>query len=296
MIINGIDLSGLAHEAPKIDIPDPVQGRVVHIDADFLAYQVSYERPDDPKTFDDMKHNAEKAAKTIQALGAGTALHLHLTPATSNKGGRYDIAKLKPYQANRQDKAKPRYLHMMRQFLADRFPSTMHQNCEADDGMSSEQYAAINRGDRALSIIASKDKDLSMVPGLHLDWDTGQIEDTGDDFGWITYNKDKKKVVGLGQKFFWAQMLMGDTADNISGLPRVGTKKVGPVLASNLLDGIQNNKEAFTLVKSLYKDCTVYPEGVTWQEAFVSEAQLLWMRIDKHNPKCVINWWRSSCV
>lgn len=343
MLINGIDLAGLAHEAPKIEFPDPVPGRVVHIDADFLAYQTSYERQDDPKSWEEMKHNAEVATKTIQALAAATALHLHLTPATSNKGGRFDQAIQKPYQGNRVDKAKPRYLHMMREFLAQRFPGTLHQTCEADDGMSAAQYLAIAEDNRNLSVIASKDKDLRMVPGLHLDWDTGVIRDTGSDFGWIEYDDDKKKVVGLGQKFFWAQMLMGDTADNIQGLPLMGTKgrqqfdipgslaflrekalalraagkedpkmtakvvkelqglkpkKVGPKMAVTVLENVTSNKQAFAVVKALYQDCPEFThhatgETVEWNKVFVSEAQLLWMRIRKDDPLCVVKWWRE---
>lgn len=343
MELNGIDLAGLAHEASKVEFPDVVKGRVCHIDADFLAYQTSYEKQDDPKTWEEMKHNAEIATKTIQALAAAEYLHLHLTPATSNKGGRFEQALLKPYQGNRVDKAKPRYLHMMREFLVQRFPGTLHQNCEADDGMSSAQYKAIKEGNRNLSIIASKDKDLSMVPGLHLDWDTGNIRGTETDFGYIEYNDDKKKVQGLGQKFFWAQMLMGDTADNIQGLPLLGQKgrfmfdmpgsldfmykkmkqlkeagipdeameqkvvkeikalkpkKVGPKMAITILENVKSNKQAFNLVKALYQDCPTFThhatgEPVEWNKAFLSEAQLLWMRIRKDDPLCVVKWWRE---
>lgn len=333
---------GLAHETSALPIPEPVPGRVVHIDADFLAYQVSYEKIDDPKSWDDMKHNAEVATKLLQSLAGATAMHLHLTPATSNKGQRFDLAIQKPYQGNRVDKPKPRYLHMMREYLVQRFPGTLHQNCEADDGMSSAQYAAISAGNRNLSIIASKDKDLNMVPGLHLNWDTGEVRDTGDDFGWIEYDEDKKKVVGLGQKFFWAQMLMGDTADHIQGLPLLGVrgrqqfdippslqflkdkvleldkagksdakmrdkvvkelqglkpKKVGPKMTMNILKDVKTNKGAFALVKALYQDCPEFRHHdgsvVEWNRVFVSEAQLLWMRINKEDPNCVIKWWRT---
>jgi hypothetical protein len=179
-----------------------------------------------------MQHNAEVAVGTLRGLAGAEHVHLHLTPSTSNKGGRYDIAALKEYQGNRVDKPKPRYLGIMREWLAKRYQGTLHQFCEADDGMSSAQYAAIAQGNRNLSIIASKDKDLNMVPGLHLNWDTGQITDTWneedeDDFGHVALVEHKmpsgsvKLLKGFGQKFFWAQMLIGDAADNISGLPAV---------------------------------------------------------------------------
>lgn len=233
MMVNGIelgDLAGLAHEAETIELPPQVPGRTVHIDADFLAYQTTAEKDDgtSDKTYEDMQHNAEVAVDTLRGLAAAEYVHMHLTPSTSNKGGRYDLALIKEYQGNRVDKPKPRYLGIMREWLAKRYPGTLYQFCEADDGMSSAQYAAIERGDRNLSIIASKDKDLRMVPGLHLDWDTGAITDTGDDdFGYVelvertTPSGTVKQLKGFGHKFFWAQMLIGDTADNISGIPAI---------------------------------------------------------------------------
>lgn len=225
MQINGIDLDGLAHEAAKIELPEVVPGRVVHIDADFLAYQVSAERADgtDQKTFDDMKHNAGVAITTLKLLAGATAVHLHLTPSGSNKGGRYDLAIQREYQGNRIDKPKPRYLHIMRDWLYANYPATQWQNAEADDGMSSAQYAAIAAGKEHLSVIASKDKDLNQVPGLHLDWDAGTIHHA-DTFGRVVLRETgsgTKKLSGYGQSFFWAQMLTGDTADNIQGLPKV---------------------------------------------------------------------------
>lgn len=225
MEINGIDLDGLAHEAEKIVLPDPVPGRVVHIDADFLAYQCSAEKADgsDQKTFDDMKHNAGIAVNTFKLLAGATDVHLHLTPSGSDKGRRYELAIQKEYQGNRVDKPKPRYLHIMRDYLANAFTGTNHFLCEADDGMSSNQYTALESGTGALSIIASKDKDLNQVPGLHLDWDTGCIHEA-DTFGevYLRVRPSGTKVLsGYGQKFFWAQMLAGDSADNIQGLPKL---------------------------------------------------------------------------
>ncbi len=232
MNIQGIDLAGLAHDAETVDYPAQVPGRTVHIDADFLAYQVTAEKADgsDDKTYEDMKHNAEVAVEAIRGLAAAEHVHLHLTPSTSNKGGRYEQALLKPYQGNREDKPKPKYLGIMREWLVKRYAGTLHQFCEADDGMSSSQYAALKRGEGHLSIIASKDKDLRMVPGLQLDWDTGAISGTefDDEFGHVELVERRtaggtvvKQLKGFGQKFFWAQMLIGDTADNISGLPAI---------------------------------------------------------------------------
>lgn len=257
MNIQGIDLAGLAHEAETVELPPMVPGRTVHIDADFLAYQVTAESADgsSDKTYEDMQHNAEVAVEALRGLAAAEHVHLHLTPSTSNKGGRYDQALLKPYQGNREDKIKPRYLGIMREWLVKRYTGTLHQFCEADDGMSSSQYAAIKRGERHLSIIASKDKDLRMVPGLQLDWDTGTITDTEDDFGYVELVERKtsggatvKQLKGYGQKFFWAQMLIGDTADNISGLPAI------PGHVMNFIKPTQATQKAADTIAAFHDD------------------------------------------
>lgn len=347
MQINGIDLDGLAHDATDLYIPPVVPDRVVHIDADFLAYQVSAEKADgsDQKSFEDMQHNAEVAVETIRSLAAAERVHLHLTPKGSNKGNRYNLAILKEYQATRKGKEKPRYLGIMRDWLATRFPATQHILCEADDGMSSAQYLAHAEGRGNLSIIASKDKDLRMVPGLHLDWDTGGITEC-DEFGMTelveTGKNATKKIKGHGQKLFWYQMLTGDSADNISGLPAVsgkvlnrvqpnkGTqgyfdiladpnesehrkylaqaaldsrkaKSCGPVLAYDLLKGLNTNRQCYEAVKALYRlygEETGFVhwstgEPVQWGRALVSEGQLLWMRKQPHNDNCVLDYWRS---
>jgi len=252
--VNGIelgDLDGLAHDAETVEFPPQVPGRTVQIDADFLAYQVTAESADgtSDKTYEDMQHNAEVAVETLRGLAAAEHVHLHVTPSTSNKGGRYDLALLKAYQGNREEKPKPRYLGIMREWLVKRYPGTLHQFCEADDGMAAAQYAAIDRGDRNLSIIASKDKDLRMVPGLHVDWDTGQLRDTGDDFGYVELVEHTmpsgtvKLLKGYGHKFFWAQMLIGDTADNISGLPAI------PGHVMNFIKPIKATEKALAILQ-----------------------------------------------
>lgn len=327
MIVNGIDLTGLEQLPQKFSFPEPVNGRVAQIDADFLAYQASFERKDDPKTLEEMQHNARVMVENIRLLAGAETVHLHLTPGTSDKGDRFNIAVLKPYQANREDKAKPRYLHVMRNWFAKTYPGTLHQTCEADDGMAAAQYACIRAGRRNESIIVSKDKDLGMVHGLHMDWDTGEIEDVEFGYIWLDDSGSSTKLRGKGEKFFWAQMLMGDGADNISGLPflhphlvaryapptslvkagsyenygkalaKIKPKKVGPVLAYAILEDATSAKECFARVKECYQTLDDFVhwqtgEKVTWQTAFKTEAQLLWMRVVTDDATCVFNYFR----
>ena len=311
MKINGLDISGLTHKQSEEYFPPVVPFRTVHIDGDFLAYMVAY---DDSKSVEEMKHNCEVLADKLRRKAAAEHLQIHLTPKESNKGERYDLALLREYQTNRKGKPKPRFLHLIRAHMADNMNGIQHVLCEADDGMAMAQYKAIAEGNRNLSIIATKDKDLAMVPGLTLDWDTGEITDTKDDFGYIRLDDSKsaKKIKGRGWKLFWGQMLTGDTADNISGLPMCYNldycangkpKKVGPVLAYEILNPIQTNKEAFQVVRDLYKEFGKVEgfknyrngEPITASQALISEGQLLWMR-RKHDKDDFIHWLQETCL
>jgi len=228
----GVDAATVASLPGQMDqYPKPVAGRVAHIDADFMAYQVSAESKaeldhDDPtprKTYEDMLHNTKQAVDHIRRLAGAERAVLHTTHQ-SNKGGRDRTAILKPYQANRADRDnRPEHLDAIREFLGSGvgdttgvFEGRNHTQQEADDGMTQALYADFEN-----AILCSADKDLYMVPGLKLDMRTYAITRQDDHFGFIEIDdsKSSKKVVGRGTKFFWAQCLMGDAADNISGLP-----------------------------------------------------------------------------
>lgn len=234
-----LDMAKVREQAAQVaspaeaEYPREVPGRIAHIDADFMAYQVSAESkaeldPDDPtprKTLEDMKHNAYAAVTHIRRMAAAERAVLHVTTAVT-KGGRTEQAMLKPYQANRADRSnKPEHLDTIRDHLGKGAGDTTGlltgvnwTSQEADDGMAQAHYQ-----DPENTIICSADKDLLMVPGWKLDMYTNKIRQEKDAFGWIDLDRSKSsaKVIGGGTKFFWAQCLMGDQADNISGVPEV---------------------------------------------------------------------------
>jgi hypothetical protein len=126
-------------------------------------------------------------------------------------------------------------------------------------------------------VIYTQDKDMRMVPGTHLDWLTHvMFKLTPESF---VVNYDDKV---WGRKWFWLQMLHGDTADNIPGLPGIKvsptkTKLCGPVTAAVELDGINDDTEAFEKVAGLYMGYY----GEAWAVNMLEQAILLWMRTDR---------------
>lgn len=217
MNINGVDVSGLAIER-EVVARDVVAGRVLQLDADQICYTAGCY---DDEPFAQAKVNFDTQVQAWKMLAGAEHVVLHMTGA--NKGGRFDIAQVKEYQAHRKDKVKPKHLLPLRAWVLEtKKNAVLHEYQEADDGMCQGNYAAIQDGNKELSIICSGDKDLRMCRGLHLDQRTGDIVEV-EGYGFIELvQASSKKVEGYGTAFFWAQVLMGDPADNIPGLPAMG--------------------------------------------------------------------------
>lgn len=230
MLINGIDLGALSGNI-QLDklVPDRVPNRVLQLDGDMLAYECS---GDDDQPFAYCMENWKTALEVRMNMAGAQYCNIHLTGA--NKGGRFDTALVKPYQGNRDGKIKPKHLPQLREWVQQHYncngaeghyaDACYHNDQEADDGITQRQYNAIQQDARHLSIIMSGDKDLGICSGLHCDWNTFDIVDV-DGFGEVHLDEtgSTKKIKGKGTSFFWAQLLMGDSADNIPGLRDFGS-------------------------------------------------------------------------
>lgn len=118
---------------------------------------------------------------------------------------------------------------------------------------------------------------MQMLPGTHMDWvdytlvhvPVGAYE---------VYDPLHDKV--YGHKWFWLQMLQGDTADHIPGLEKYEGKDCGAVTAATLLAGTHCNDEAYEVVSRAYE--TTY--GDAWADRLVEQAGLLWIRTTTRAP------------
>jgi len=210
-----IDFDTLELDSSDFALPDVVQGRILNCDADIVAYNCA---GNDDSVPSEVVFSLEAEIKNkMQQVGA-TGYVLHLTGTGSNKGGRHDVACVKQYQASRAGKPKPRLLEFARRYMTTNMGAINHMDQEADDGLAQTQQEYLDRGERDLCVLDSADKDLRMVQGLHLCPDTGKIVDV-QGYGSCWYDAEKSKTTGWGTSFFWHQLLMGDTADDIPGLP-----------------------------------------------------------------------------
>ena len=196
---------------------DTIPGRTVLIDADVVAYYASYPMDDLP-----LRSATRRADSRMEQIIEECQAEFYKGFLTGSDNFRDHVATLQRYKGNRYDQdgkritPQPHWLAEVREYLEDKWGCELVHGKEADDALGIEQIKYAKAGIE--SIISSIDKDLWIIPGLHHNMNSGLI-DTVDEFGWIELVKGKVKGVGL--KFFYAQMLMGDRTDWIMGLPKI---------------------------------------------------------------------------
>ena len=133
------------------------------------------------------------------------------------------------YKANRKNMKKPMWLDAVKDTM-------MEDGAITTDGYEADDALGINYepGD----IIASIDKDLLQIPGVH-------------------YNFVKDLELDIdewdGLYTFYRQVLTGDSTDNIPGIRGIGPKKADAILA-----GCTNEQDLHTRVRGAYNDDTAY--------------------------------------
>jgi len=178
---------------------------------------------------------------------------------------RFDLAKTKPYKGTRKGN-KPWHYANLKAYMYGCLDANRVEYIEADDMMAITQTANVNE-----TIICSRDKDLKQVPGWHYSWELGKQPQFGPEIitklGTLKLSDDKKKLSGTGLLFFYAQMLTGDTVDNIPGLP-----KCGPVAAFSLLSD-PSELNLLARVEGAYKD--FYEDA--YLDKMIEQGQLCWI-------------------
>ena len=207
----------------SVELPPVIPNSVLQLDGDISSFYLAWTDETLAQNCDALKRHIE-----IKRLMAGCeTVNVHTTRGA--KAGREDAATVKQYQQGRQNLTdeqivKKKRVDEIRQFLEAYHSPTVNPmpqwEIEADDSMAIEQGKMIKAG--RLSKIMTKDKDLDMIDGVHIHYDTYE-EWTNYGFGriWMDDSGSQKKLRGQGTAFFWAQLLMGDKADDIPGLPQL---------------------------------------------------------------------------
>lgn len=220
----------------------------------------------------------ERAIYEVMFLAGCSKAHVHLTPKGCFKNGRHLLLTQKPYQENRSDKNKPIHLDYLRgQASIDHFENhpdikiIMNYDIEADDGLMIDHFLIPD------AILSSPDKDLNITPFKSYSKEEGKhlTLAQGDTFGWIDRKhwftpsaKPASKMIGKGSKFFLAQLLMGDTADNVKGIIKLNGKACGEAGTYEALNPIKDVDEAVNFVIDAYKQIN---------QNIIPEAEAMWL-------------------
>lgn len=253
---------------PSHEVRQTNPNMIAHIDGDYLAYFAAG-GPD--CSAGEARRNVLSRVSRLKSASGAAKVVIHLTHSASTKGDRFLAATTQPYQGQRTHSSKPINWAFLRDWLenydGDAFTPKVWKTREADDGVA-HVCTQVARHTGVLHAIHTKDKDFQMFCGLHVDWSDYTITEVP--LGAYDVVSDKGKQ--FGHKWFWMQMLMGDTADHIPGLPRVG-----PARAAEALSGTTCNEDAAKVVYGVYRNI----KGENWQPYFVEQAVLLWMRTDR---------------
>lgn len=211
----------------------------VLVDGDVVAYRAAYSSEGDTRLV-----AAEKVDELMDNIVfATTKRDEDIEVFLTGKGNfRYDISPT--YKANRKDKEKPEHLSYIREYIVKVWNASVSSGQEADDDIATRAAEL----DYECTIV-STDKDFKQIPCRH-------------------YNPNKDEFADVSEfdatTFFYKQMLMGDTADNIEGI-----RGVGPVKAGRMLQDCTTEQELYDKVLSVY-------EGDA--DRMLMTARLLWLR------------------
>lgn len=160
--------------------------------------------------------------------------------------------KIQPdYKANRDPNHKPHWYAEIKEYLIDQHGAVVVDGEEADDILGIRQMTE----ETDFTCICSKDKDLDCIPGFHYNWSP---------------SKEKEGVYAISdveaRRFFYTQVLTGDSTDNIPGI----YKSIGKKATKKMKEGLNELVSAFQMyeyVKEQYGDFD-----------FTPIAQCLWIR------------------
>lgn len=154
----------------------------------------------------------------VQEVNASDAL-ICLTPA--GKSFRYGL--LESYKANRKAIRRPEVLRPLQALVASRKPFRVLsvRGLEADDICGISQTSLQKAGMRE-PVIVSIDKDMLQVPGLNYSWMTAARTRT------VGVVNEVSEAQADRHHFY--QTLVGDTVDNYTGCPGVGSVKANHIL------------------------------------------------------------------
>lgn len=245
--------------------------KVLLLDADFLVYQAAAT----VKTLPTAIKRFYTLVLEHMFLTGCSKCRIYITPSNCAKCNRYFYPTVKVYQDQRQKRQELPLKAPLKQHLLNNPDEYAAQgiNVGASDWFEADDLMIIHAHELgANGIVCSGDKDLRLTPGPWWDNERGKLDIIPDRYGHLYWDGDapsNARCKGRGTKFFWAQMLMGDSADNVKGITLFDGKLCGAAKAYELLKSIDNETDAANFV------CQAYARN---NQNVLAEAEMLWLR------------------
>lgn len=198
---------------------------------------------------------------------------------TGKNNYRHHLAKTQAYKD--REGQRPFHYKNVKAYLQSRYEWNQVEWFEADDLLK------LKNNEGSDFIIVSRDKDLHQIPGMHYGWEVGKQPSFGPmrvtDKGFLKMGTGKtKKLVGGGEKFFYAQMLLGDPVDNIPGV-----NGFGPVSTLVLLSNLEEVEEYRDTVFRVYEKAY----GEKAMDRFLETGNLLRMAEEVNTDWSKVRLW-----
>jgi len=212
------------------------------IDGDVIAYIAAYDR-----TEEEAREMLDSLVVDITDSVFADDVKIAVKGDDNFRKDYYD-----EYKAHRKSDDEYRaFIDRLRDYLVECHGGEAAHGQEADDLLAQWAQDCMDSGEEYA--IASIDKDLLTIPGVHFNIRKG-----------IIIHVDKDEADYLLSK----QLLMGDSADNIPGLPGIGAKR-----AEKILEGVPYGKRRDAVIKA-YKD----QYGRSWKKELQLTGDLIWIR------------------
>lgn len=252
------------------------------IDADILRFEIGFgavtgwkaiTSSDSQPPFDYVERLLQERIDYIKAKTGATEAVLYLS---EGKSFRFDVAKTKEYKGTRSG-SRPWHYDNLTAYIKSLENTKVVTYLEADDQLAIDHLA-----DKEHTVICSRDKDLRTIPGYVFSWELGRQPSFGPEKitkeGYLKLSDNHKKLAGTGLSFFYAQLLMGDTVDNIGGC-----KSIGPVAAYRMLHDSTPEAQLEAVTEAYKKEY-----GDLWETVMTEMGQLVWIIRRLSNSKPVL--------
>lgn len=205
-----------------------------------------------PEPLPNILHTAKMMVEGVCKATGVKKTELYVGEGKSFRAGR---ATLLEYKGTRSNTLIPIFKEEVKEYLIRHHGAQVVRDLEVDD-------LVVCLGQTKGNLVVSVDKDsmgcpIDLFNPMHPEWGIMNCRGLGK-LWWDTSGK-QKKLRGLGRKWLYTQILIGDSVDNIK--PNAASNvEFGDVSAFNVLNDCVTDLECFQAIRESYKK--IYPAPV----------------------------------